>query len=142
MGSGTGAARGRLRGVCVDARTGAPQARPNGETAAAAGTNARACGGEYAGGTRRDRLPDPPRPRAGGALRRVPGRCGTGAVRSRRAIQGLPGIGARTMNRKRYYQIGAAVAVIVLTAVVASRVLERMVSPVPQQSAAPAPAAP
>jgi len=46
------------------------------------------------------------------------------------------------MNKKRYYQIGAAVAVIVLTAVVASRVLERMVSPVPQQSAAPPPAAP
>ncbi len=42
------------------------------------------------------------------------------------------------MTRTRYIQIGAAIAAVALTAWVASRVLERMVAPVPQQSTAAA----
>jgi len=45
------------------------------------------------------------------------------------------------MSRKRYVQIGAAVVVIALGAWGASRILERMVSPVPVRTAAPAVAA-
>jgi hypothetical protein len=46
------------------------------------------------------------------------------------------------MIRKRWLQIGGAVAVVVLTAWAASQLLERMVSPVAQQQSPPAPAAP
>jgi hypothetical protein len=42
------------------------------------------------------------------------------------------------MTRTRYIQIGAAIVAVALTAWGASRVLERMVSPVPQQSTAAA----
>jgi sporulation and spore germination protein len=42
------------------------------------------------------------------------------------------------MTRTRYIQIGAAIAAVALTAWGASRVLERVVSPVPQQSTAAA----
>ena len=42
------------------------------------------------------------------------------------------------MNRKRYLQIGAGVVGVALAAWGASRILERMVSPVPAQSSAPA----
>ena len=45
------------------------------------------------------------------------------------------------MTRKRYLQIGAAVVVVALAAWGASHVLERMVSPQPTQSSAPAAAA-
>ena len=46
------------------------------------------------------------------------------------------------MKRKHWLQIGGIVLVIFLLAGIASRVLERMVSPAPVQSSAPAPAAP
>ena len=42
------------------------------------------------------------------------------------------------MTRTRYIQIGAAIVAVALTAWGASRVLERVVSPVPQQSTAAA----
>lgn len=45
------------------------------------------------------------------------------------------------MTRKRWLQIGGAIAVVVFTAWAASQLLERMVSPVAQQQSPPAPAA-
>jgi hypothetical protein len=45
------------------------------------------------------------------------------------------------VTRKRWLQIGGAIAVVVFTAWAASQLLERMVSPVAQQQSPPAPAA-